>query len=211
MECFEPSLVVGHSVGFESFGMADTVLIVAFSFMFVLTSLESLVAGFRLTELDSANGGLWHNCRMNGTCPIPAFECSCRGKASRMFIENLVTRTIRLASTFHRIPTMVKHGNNPSGKSNAHQQHNLKNAASHAPASLERWYKKITAPKEKNYIVHGLRGKKQPKERTRRVGRDPTKVELKRIRDLERAKGYYLLNPHKWENKQMAMEDCNIV
>lgn len=104
---------------------------------------------------------------------------------------------------------MVKSINNRKGKSDKHQAHELKYTMSHN--TLEQWYKKITTPKEKNYAVYGLRGgPKIPKERTRRVGRDPVKVEAKRLRDQERATAYYTANPHKAELKQMCMEDINI-
>lgn len=42
---------------------------------------------------------------------------------------------------------MVKHGNNPRGKSDKHQLHNKKYASTHLEAELTRWYEKITTPK----------------------------------------------------------------
>lgn len=42
---------------------------------------------------------------------------------------------------------MVKHGNNPRGKSDKHQAHNKKYASTHLADALERWYKKVTTPK----------------------------------------------------------------
>jgi hypothetical protein len=90
---------------------------------------------------------------------------------------------------------MVKHGNNPSGKSDRHQQHNLKYAASHAPAALERWYEKITTPKP-DKIVYRVVKEVKPK---RRVGRDPIKVAAKKA-----------ANQEYWARKHMALNDVNI-
>ena len=42
---------------------------------------------------------------------------------------------------------MVKHGNNPSGKSDKHQLHGKKYALTHLESKLERWYTKVTTPK----------------------------------------------------------------
>lgn len=42
---------------------------------------------------------------------------------------------------------MVKHGNNPRGKSDKHQAHNKKYASTHLEETLERWFKKVTTPK----------------------------------------------------------------
>lgn len=42
---------------------------------------------------------------------------------------------------------MVKHGNNPRGKSDKHQAHNKKYASTHLEATLERWFERITKPK----------------------------------------------------------------
>lgn len=106
---------------------------------------------------------------------------------------------------------MVKSINNTRGKSDKHQKHEvMKYSASHQPQMLENWFDKVTTPKIKKYTVYGQRGVKVPKERTRRVGRDPVKVEAKRQRDIQRAKDYYTLNPHKYELKQMCMHDVNI-
>lgn len=42
---------------------------------------------------------------------------------------------------------MVKHANNPSGKSDKHQAHGKKYASQHLEAKLDRWYTKVTTPK----------------------------------------------------------------
>lgn len=48
---------------------------------------------------------------------------------------------------------MVKHGNNPRGKSDKHQAHNKKYASTHLADSLERWYEKVTTPKPQKIKV----------------------------------------------------------
>jgi hypothetical protein len=111
---------------------------------------------------------------------------------------------------------MVKHGNNPSGKSDRHQQHNLKYAASHAPAALERWYKKITTPKPVKVKVSrkvsvcnrtvDLDRAAEIKHCTMLYERQLKKDEKTRLW-IEKTKEYYRLNPHKWEQKQMALND----
>lgn len=48
---------------------------------------------------------------------------------------------------------MVKHGNNPRGKSDKHQAHNKKYASTHLENTLERWYEKVTTPKPKKIKI----------------------------------------------------------
>jgi len=94
---------------------------------------------------------------------------------------------------------MAKHANNVIKKSDRHREHQLKYAMSHSATTLERWYEKITTPQPEKKIYRTIKEVKP----SRRVGRDPAKVELRRIRDLNRAIAYN-------ETKQMAANDVNI-
>jgi len=70
---------------------------------------------------------------------------------------------------------------------------------SHSATTLERWYEKITTPQPDKPVYRTIKQVKP----ARRIGRDPAKVELRRIRDLDRAVAYN-------ERKQMALNDVNI-
>lgn len=105
---------------------------------------------------------------------------------------------------------MVKYINNTRGKSDKHQQHELKYATSHRQETLEKWYERMTQPRNP---IGRPRKVKVPRPPKVPKGRDPSKVEAKKQRDKLRVEAYYQANPSKirtYEVRMMVINDINI-
>lgn len=115
------------------------------------------------------------------------------------------------------IPQMVKYINSTKCKSDKHQAHERKYAASHKQATLERWFEKMTRPrnpigrprKDKRNKCNGGPGRDDYKSLIRPFR--PSEARMKR--DRERAKAFYAANPDRirtYEIRLMSREDVNI-
>ena len=73
---------------------------------------------------------------------------------------------------------MPKYINNTRGKSDKHQDHERKYAASHQQATLERWYEKMTKPR--NPVGRPRKVKEEIKKKIAKTLRDKLPAALKR-------------------------------
>lgn len=73
---------------------------------------------------------------------------------------------------------MAKYINNPSNKSDKHQTHERKYATSHNQATLEKWFKKMTTPRNP---IGRPKKVKVPKEQKEKVDKPKKKITKKHV------------------------------